>query len=96
VPVSPPRRSPLPYVHAPVGRTLGRGLWRAQFHYFGVDEIEEDSVIVQYAGILAMHGVAFASDAPYSKWQRRPDTKEAAYKVCARCACDQLSGRGES
>lgn len=66
-----------------------------------MDEIEEDSVIVQYAGILAMHGVAFASDAPYSKWQRRPDTKEAAYKVRARArvpfgvcvgVCDAIVG----
>ncbi|KAJ1629046.1 hypothetical protein T492DRAFT_1013827 [Pavlovales sp. CCMP2436] len=29
-----------------------------KYHYFGVDEIEEDSVLVHYAGVLAMHGIA--------------------------------------
>lgn len=66
-----------------------------KFHYFGVDEIEEDSVLVHYAGVLAMHGIAFGGDSAYSQWQKRTDTKEAAYMVrpCAgraarlRCPC---------
>ncbi|KAG8462377.1 hypothetical protein KFE25_012197 [Diacronema lutheri] len=52
-----------------------------KYHYFGVDEIEEDSVLVHYAGVLAMHGIAFAGDSAYARWQRDPRTKEAAYLV---------------
>mmetsp|Transcript_23875 Transcript_23875/g.74323 ORF Transcript_23875/g.74323 Transcript_23875/m.74323 type:complete len:567 (+) Transcript_23875:101-1801(+) len=50
-------------------------------HYFGVDEIEEDSVLVHYAGVLAMHGIAFKGDSEYAQWQKCPDNKEAAYRV---------------
>lgn len=52
-----------------------------KLHYFGVDEIEEDSVVVHYAGVLAMHGIAFSHDSEYAKWQRQTTGKEAAYML---------------
>jgi len=52
-----------------------------KLHYFGVDEIEEDSVLVHYAAVLAMHGIAFSADSEYAKWQRKTAGKEAAYRM---------------